>query len=149
MPNRAPRKNHPTSASPPKKRSLRPNYSNDGRPCSSREETSTRDSSANGDTFSAKVHAQSESRRASQDLGEQRIRDMDATGIARQILSLTNPGVQLFNPAEGAALAISFNDQLAEAIASIPTASPVSPPSRLRIPRLRRRNWNAASESWA
>jgi 5-carboxyvanillate decarboxylase len=50
------------------------------------------------------------------DLGEQRIHDMDSTGIARQILSLTNPGVQLFDPAEGAAMAVSFNDQLAEAI---------------------------------
>ncbi len=55
-----------------------------------------------------------------QDLGEQRIRDMDSTGIARQILSLTNPGVQLFNPAEGAALAVLFNDQLAEAIKNHP-----------------------------
>ena len=32
-----------------------------------------------------------------QDIGEQRIRDMDSTGIARQILSLTNPGVQIFD----------------------------------------------------
>jgi 5-carboxyvanillate decarboxylase len=54
------------------------------------------------------------------DLGEQRIRDMDSTGIAHQILALTNPGVQLFNPAEGAALAVSFNDQLAEAIRKHP-----------------------------
>ncbi len=54
------------------------------------------------------------------DLGEQRIHDMDSTGIARQILSLTNPGVQLFNPTEGAALAISFNDQLAAAIRKHP-----------------------------
>ena len=55
-----------------------------------------------------------------QDIGEQRIRDMDSTGIARQILSLTNPGVQLFDPAEAAALAISFNDQLADAIRKRP-----------------------------
>jgi 5-carboxyvanillate decarboxylase len=54
------------------------------------------------------------------DLGEQRIHDMDSTGIARQILSLTNPGVQIFNSTEGAALAISFNDQLAEAIRKHP-----------------------------
>jgi 5-carboxyvanillate decarboxylase len=56
-----------------------------------------------------------------QDLGEQRIRDMDATGIARQIVSLTNPGVQIFDPATGAALATSINDQLAEAIRRHPT----------------------------
>jgi 2,3-dihydroxybenzoate decarboxylase len=54
------------------------------------------------------------------EIGEQRIRDMDSTGIARQILSLTNPGVQIFDAATGAALAISFNDQLAEAIRKHP-----------------------------
>jgi 5-carboxyvanillate decarboxylase len=55
-----------------------------------------------------------------QDIGEARIRDMDSTGIARQILSLTNPGVQIFDAATGAALAISCNDQLAEAIRKHP-----------------------------
>ena len=51
-----------------------------------------------------------------QDLGEQRIRDMDETGIAHQILSLTNPGVQIFDAETATALATEFNDQLAEAI---------------------------------
>jgi 5-carboxyvanillate decarboxylase len=55
-----------------------------------------------------------------QDIGEQRIRDMDSSGIARQILSLTNPGVQVFDAQTGAALAISCNDQLAEAIRKYP-----------------------------
>ena len=55
-----------------------------------------------------------------QDVGEQRIRDMDSTGIARQILSLTSPGVQIFDRETGTALAISFNDQLAEAIRKHP-----------------------------
>jgi 5-carboxyvanillate decarboxylase len=55
-----------------------------------------------------------------QDLGEQRIEDMDATGISRQILSLTSPGVQVFDPATGTSLAASFNDQLAEAIRNRP-----------------------------
>jgi 2,3-dihydroxybenzoate decarboxylase len=50
------------------------------------------------------------------DLGDGRIRDMDSSGVARQILSLTNPGVQLFDPHEAAAWAISCNDRLAEAI---------------------------------
>jgi 5-carboxyvanillate decarboxylase len=54
------------------------------------------------------------------DIGEARIRDMDATGIARQILSLTNPGVQLFEPNEAAAWATSCNDQLAAAIKKHP-----------------------------
>jgi len=54
------------------------------------------------------------------DLGEQRLRDMDATGIARQLLSLTNPGVQIFDGHTATALAISSNDQLAEAIRKHP-----------------------------
>ncbi len=55
-----------------------------------------------------------------QDLGERRIRDMDATGIAKQILSLTSPGVQVFDAPTAVSLATSFNDQLAEAIRKRP-----------------------------
>ena len=55
-----------------------------------------------------------------QDIGDARLRDMDDTGIARQILSLTSPGVQVFDPATGTALAESMNDQLAEAIRKHP-----------------------------
>jgi 2,3-dihydroxybenzoate decarboxylase len=54
-------------------------------------------------------------------LDEGRIRDMDATGIARQIVSLTSPGVQIFDAATGTALATTFNDQLAEACHKHPT----------------------------
>jgi 5-carboxyvanillate decarboxylase len=54
------------------------------------------------------------------DIGDARIRDMDAAGIARQILSLTNPGVQVFKPSEAAAWAVSCNDQLAAAIQKHP-----------------------------
>ena len=56
-----------------------------------------------------------------QDLGEQRIRDMDATGIDVQILSLSCPGVQIFAADEGCALARASNDELAEAIRKYPT----------------------------
>lgn len=56
-----------------------------------------------------------------QDLGEARLADMDATGIDMQILSITCPGVQMFNAAEGTALAREANDQLAAAIARHPT----------------------------
>lgn len=55
-----------------------------------------------------------------QDLGERRLHDMDETGIARQILSLTAPGVQVFDAAEATALARSFNDRLADAIRKHP-----------------------------
>lgn len=55
-----------------------------------------------------------------QDVGERRLRDMDATGIAKQILSLTSPGVQVFDAPTAVSLATSFNDQLAEAIRKHP-----------------------------
>jgi len=55
-----------------------------------------------------------------QDLGEARIRDMDDTGIARQLLLLTAPGVQVFDAATGVSLARSSNDRLAQAIRDHP-----------------------------
>jgi 2,3-dihydroxybenzoate decarboxylase len=55
-----------------------------------------------------------------QDLGELRLRDMDDTGIAKQIISLTAPGVQVFETPEAVALARSANDQLAEAVRKHP-----------------------------
>jgi len=56
-----------------------------------------------------------------QDIDEGRIADMDATGIDVQVLSLTSPGVQVFDAATASALATSSNDQLAEAIRRHPT----------------------------
>jgi 5-carboxyvanillate decarboxylase len=50
------------------------------------------------------------------DLGELRLRDMDESGIGKQILSLTSPGVQIFDAATGTALAQLSNDYLAGAI---------------------------------
>lgn len=50
------------------------------------------------------------------DLDELRIADMDATGIDHQIISLTSPGVQVFDRETAVALAKSSNDQLSEAI---------------------------------
>jgi len=54
-------------------------------------------------------------------LDERRVADMDATGIDRQILSLTGPGVQIFDAPTAVSVARSTNDQLAQAIASHPT----------------------------
>lgn len=54
-------------------------------------------------------------------LGEERIADMDATGIDVQILSLTSPGVNVFNADEARAVSVSSNDEVAEAIARCPT----------------------------
>ena len=59
-------------------------------------------------------------RRKLLDLGEERLRDMDNCGIARQIVSLTAPGVQVLDAATGASIATLANDQLAEAVARHP-----------------------------
>jgi 2,3-dihydroxybenzoate decarboxylase len=49
------------------------------------------------------------------DLGERRLGDMDAAGIDIAIIALTAPGAQVFDAAEGKALASGANDRLAEA----------------------------------
>jgi 5-carboxyvanillate decarboxylase len=54
------------------------------------------------------------------DLGAIRLRDMDETGIAKQILSLTSPGVQIFDAATAVSLAELTNDYAAEAIRKHP-----------------------------
>jgi len=70
-----------------------------------------------------------------QDIGERRIADMDAAGVAMHILSLTSPGVQVFDPATAVAFAKSSNDQLAAAIrkhparlAGLAAVAPQDPP---------------------
>ena len=55
------------------------------------------------------------------DIGERRIADMDASGIDVQILSLTSPGVQVFDAPTATSLAVETNDQLVEAIRRYPT----------------------------
>jgi len=55
-----------------------------------------------------------------QDLGDLRIRDMDATGIDRQIISITCPGVQMFPSDEAVGMAIEANDALSEAVQKYP-----------------------------
>jgi 2,3-dihydroxybenzoate decarboxylase len=54
------------------------------------------------------------------DVGEKRIKDMDETGIARQILMLTSPGVQVFDRDTAIGLARDSNDQLDVAIRKYP-----------------------------
>ena len=56
-----------------------------------------------------------------QNIAARRIADMDATGIDMHILSLTSPGVQVFDAATAVTLARDSNDQLAAAIAKYPT----------------------------
>ncbi len=72
-------------------------------------------------------YARSPSQRATQilerllDLGERRIRDMDATGIDKAILALTAPGAQaLLDAREACGLAQRANDYLAEHVSAWP-----------------------------
>ncbi len=55
-------------------------------------------------------------RRKLVDLDDERIADMDATGISRQIISLTAPGVQVLDRETAVSIATDANDQLAEAV---------------------------------
>jgi predicted TIM-barrel fold metal-dependent hydrolase len=54
------------------------------------------------------------------DLGDLRIREMDAAGIDRQVLSLTSPGVQQMEAAEAVAIAHEQNDYLADRVKYYP-----------------------------
>lgn len=55
------------------------------------------------------------------DIGAGRIAHMDATGIDVQILSLTSPGVQVFDAVTATALAQHSNDVLADGVKRYPT----------------------------
>jgi 2,3-dihydroxybenzoate decarboxylase len=59
-------------------------------------------------------------RRRLLDLGDERLADMDASGIDRQIISLTSPGVQILDRETAVSIATDANDQLAEAVARHP-----------------------------
>ena len=55
------------------------------------------------------------------DLEAQRLADMDRNGVDMQLLSLTAPGVQMFDANTGTSLAILANDRLAEVARRHPT----------------------------
>ena len=55
-----------------------------------------------------------------QDLGAERLGDMDARGIDRQIIALTAPGTQILSRDKAVALSVLANDRLAEACARHP-----------------------------
>lgn len=52
---------------------------------------------------------------------DERLRVMDRDGVAMHLLSLTTPGVQMFDPETGTAMAHISNDHLADVIARHPT----------------------------
>ena len=55
-----------------------------------------------------------------QDLGEERLRDMDARGIDRQVIALTAPGTQILSADKAKTISVLANDRLAEACARHP-----------------------------
>jgi 5-carboxyvanillate decarboxylase len=88
--------------------------------------------------FSDAERAQQIRRRIS-DMDEVRLGDMDATGIHRQVVSLTAPGVQIFDVDTAVAFAREANDELAECVARHPdrfiglaAAAPQDPESAAR-----------------
>lgn len=54
------------------------------------------------------------------DCGEGRVKHMEQQGVDVQVLSLISPGVQIFEPSVGTALARRVNDALAEIVKSYP-----------------------------
>ena len=74
-----------------------------------------------------------------QDLGARRIADMDASGIAKQLVFLTAPGVQVFDAATAVSLSMEFNDQLLGEIKKYPdryaalcAVAPQDPPKAVK-----------------
>ncbi len=75
------------------------------------------------------------------DIGEGRIREMDAAGIDVQVLSLTSPGAEMLEASEAGPFAREVNDHLGQAVkrhpyrlaglATLPTADPKSAVSEL------------------
>ena len=55
-----------------------------------------------------------------QDAGDRRIADMDSSGIAKQVVALTAPGVQVFDADTARGLTVEYNDQLAESCRRYP-----------------------------
>ena len=55
------------------------------------------------------------------DIAEGRLADMDSNGVDMHILSLTVPGVQMFDPANAVAFARLSNDHLADSVRRYPT----------------------------
>lgn len=55
-----------------------------------------------------------------QDMGAQRLADMDASGISKQLVFLTAPGVQVFDAATAVSLSRDYNDELSANIRKHP-----------------------------
>jgi 5-carboxyvanillate decarboxylase len=55
------------------------------------------------------------------DIGDQRLADMDQHGVDVQVLSITSPGVQMFDADTACEMATLANDRLAEAVERHPT----------------------------
>lgn len=54
------------------------------------------------------------------DLGEGRLKNMDEAGIDMQVLSISFPGVEMFDAPDGTAMAKSINDELSSAVKRFP-----------------------------
>ena len=82
-----------------------------------------------------------------QTLGEERLADMDGSGIDMQVVALSSPGVQVFEAKQASALARSAS--WPRASRPIPTAMSGLPPSARWTSAAPSRSWSAGSPSWA
>jgi 2,3-dihydroxybenzoate decarboxylase len=55
-----------------------------------------------------------------EDVGDRRLADMDSVGIDHQLISLTAPGIQVFDADTATGLATDYNDELAAAVSRHP-----------------------------
>jgi 2,3-dihydroxybenzoate decarboxylase len=74
-----------------------------------------------GDIFNSGSPQGAEFARRLVDLGELRLKTMDDHGVAMQVISITSPGVQIFDADKGTALAKQANDRLIAAVRAHPT----------------------------
>ncbi|MFC1893910.1 amidohydrolase family protein [Chloroflexota bacterium] len=70
--------------------------------------------------YSSSLSATSSIRDKLLEVGEQRLREMDESGIDMQVLSLTSPGVQMLDASTGTTLAKRINDKLSRIVREYP-----------------------------
>ena len=76
-----------------------------------------------------------------QDVGERRLADMAASGIDHQLISLTAPGLQIFDTDTAVGLQTDYNDALAAAVAAHPGKFSALAAIATRVGRPVRASW--------
>jgi predicted TIM-barrel fold metal-dependent hydrolase len=82
------------------------------------------------------------------DIGEGRLAAMDRDGVDMQLLMISAPGLQVFDPDTAVGLAREVNEQASAACRAHPDRFAALAAIRHRPRRRRRRNWNTRSPNW-